>query len=672
MPHFYPGLHSGNSGPDGTWSTTMANWASWFGGSGKVVLVGEYGVVEMRRARYWRNGVTDADRARTYAACAAQWYAMGIRGLFCWAWQGGIGFDPHTAALMNGAEELAKWTDAFRASPYILARARIAVVCARKRRAPYGSRKDLWRVTDALLNAGLTPFATVFPSQVRAQPTVLRRFDAVIVYEPDLPADIAALLRSAPNVVGRLKEDLAGLDRVLAESARRVSRRPDPAGLIIGRAPGRVTVFNRSPSPFDGRVPIRLPGASKEQSIVVQGDGVKWEGQAGDLANRGLRLALAPWECREFSVKVVTAGGRRAPARVLPATERADKRRTAMPPSQAPAEKNAPIGTATIQRWSAKFRGWHYWPDYVVPPSPDDGLNFRMVDCPLVFQRPGDPKWYMFYTGFDGRGYQTALAESDDLVHWKPRGLVMSFGKPGAYDHGGVTFGGALFESYDLKAPRVLKRWNGRYWVLYGCYPKQGGYEIRPGAEGAASSEDGLTWRRESPDRPILSIDGAAEWEKDCIYQPWLLEYNGKFWDFYNAANGSREQMGAAFSNDLLHWTRYEGNPVLPNGPRGSYDEQFCSDGKVFRDGDHWVMLYFGVGRGGAHIMAAFSRDLLHWTRDPEPLYKAGGHPGGLDRKYAHKVSLVYNPANDTFYMYYCAVGDKGRGIGLLTSRPLK
>ena len=91
----------------------------------------------------------------------------------------------------------------------------------------------------------------------------------------------------------------------------------------------------------------------------------------------------------------------------------------------------------------------------------------------------------------------------------------------------------------------------------------------------------------------------------------------------------------------------------------------------MFRDGDHWVMFYFGVGRGGAHIMAAFSRDLLHWTPHPEPLYKAGGHPGGLDKTYAHKISLVYQPKNETFYMYYCAVGNKGRCIGLITSQRL-
>jgi hypothetical protein len=87
-------------------------------------------------------------------------------------------------------------------------------------------------------------------------------------------------------------------------------------------------------------------------------------------------------------------------------------------------------------------------------------------------------------------------------------------------------------------------------------------------------------------------------------------------------------------------------------------------------------MIYFGVGHHGAHIMIAFSRDLMHWTADSEPLYKAGGNPSGLDKQYAHKISLVYNPKDETFYMYYTATpGLKGttggRGIGLITSKPL-
>jgi sucrose-6-phosphate hydrolase SacC (GH32 family) len=336
-------------------------------------------------------------------------------------------------------------------------------------------------------------------------------------------------------------------------------------------------------------------------------------------------------------------------------------------------ENTQPIDTATLAKWSAPYRGWLYYPAPIIPsdykiPTAD---GFQNYDCPCVYQLEGKPDtWYMCFIGYKG-GYNSFVVESDDLVHWKNPKLAMGFGKEGEFDYGGCVIGAFLYDNYDIKAARTLKKKDGKYWTLYGCYPKQGGYEIRPGYEGVAASEDGITWTRAS-DKPILSVhqSDCKKWEKDCIYQPWLLEHEGTYYNYYNAANGGTEQMGLAFSNDLIHWVRYQFNPVLRN-QQGGYDEKFCSDGKVFRDGDHWTMFYFGVGKGGAHIMIAFSRDLVHWTTDTEPLYKAGGHPTGLDKQYAHKISLVYNPKNDTYYMYYCACGNKGRTIGLITSKKL-
>ena len=338
------------------------------------------------------------------------------------------------------------------------------------------------------------------------------------------------------------------------------------------------------------------------------------------------------------------------------------------------AEDAAAIDAGTVTRWSAPYRGWHHYPDHVIPakPSIKGHETVRMTDVPTVFQRPGDKRWYMTFIGFDGKGYQSFVAESEDLLHWTNMRLAMGYGPEGSFDHGGVVLGAYLYDAYGIKAPRVLKKYKGRFFTLYGAYPRQGGYELRPGYEGVAASDDGLLWRR-AKDEPILSVHqpDCGPWEKDCIYQPWLVEHQGKFHNFYNAANGHVEQMGLALSDDLLAWKRYARNPVIPNGPKGSYNEKFSSDGKVFRDGDHWVGFFFGVGRGGAHVMTAFSRDLYHWTVDPDPIYKAGGNPSGLDQKYAHKVSLVWNPVNDSYYMFYCAVGNKGRGIGLIASKPL-
>lgn len=331
------------------------------------------------------------------------------------------------------------------------------------------------------------------------------------------------------------------------------------------------------------------------------------------------------------------------------------------------------IDRATLDTWSAPYRSWHYWPEHVIASEPriPGHESFHNTDVPCVYQLPGETaKWHMSFIAFDGQGYNSFVADSTNLTDWVNFRRAMGFGPPATFDHGGCVIGAFLYESYDIKASRVLKVRDGKFWTLYGAYPRQGGYELRPGYEGVAVSDDGLEWRR-AQDVPILAVQDpdCGRWEKDCIYQPWLLEHRGRFFNFYNAANGSLEQTGLAFSTDLLNWMRYPGNPVIRNRP-GGYDERFASDPKVFRDGDHWTMFYFGVGRGGAHIMIAFSRDLVHWTAHPEPLYRAGEHPEGLDRQYAHKISLVYRPANDTFYLFYCAVGRQGRGIGLITSKP--
>jgi len=333
------------------------------------------------------------------------------------------------------------------------------------------------------------------------------------------------------------------------------------------------------------------------------------------------------------------------------------------------------IDPSTVKEWSAPYRNWHYYPDHVIPAEPGiTGFeDVHKVDVPTVFQLPGDDRWYMSFIGFDGQGYQSFVAESKDLINWDNMRLAMGYGPEGEFDYGGVVLGAYLYEDYNIDAPRLLKSMDGKYYSLYGAYPRQGGYELRPGYEGVACSVDGLSWQR-ARNEPILSVHqpDCGDWEKDCIYQPWLVEHEGKYYNFYNAANGKVEQLGLALSGNLLDWKRYKHNPVIPNGPKGSYNEGFSSDGKVYWDKDHWVQFFFGVGRGGAHIMVAFSRDLYHWTVDPEPLYKSGGNPSGLDSQYAHKISLVWNPGNECYYMFYNAVGEQGRGIGLITSKALK
>jgi len=338
------------------------------------------------------------------------------------------------------------------------------------------------------------------------------------------------------------------------------------------------------------------------------------------------------------------------------------------------------ISSQDIHEWSMKYRGWQHHADHVIKPDVSflgfEGI--QMTDVPTVYQLPGDELFYMSFIGFDGVGYQSFIAESTDLISWTNYRLAMGYGEQGMFDFGGVVLGAYLYESYDVDAPRVLKRVNGKFYGLYGAYATKNTYEPDPGFQGLASSVDGLVWEREKSES-ILSIYGPGmvkDWEKDSIYQPWLVYHNGMYYNFYNAKEMPQwiEQIGLATSKDMYNWTRHEDNPVLRVSERDDtiandgFDTQFAADAKVFWDKDHWVMFYFGVGKGGAHIMVAFSKDLLHWVRDPTPLYTAGENPSGLDKHYAHKISLVWDSRNERLCMFYCAVGDAGRGIGLITS----
>ena len=173
--------------------------------------------------------------------------------------------------------------------------------------------------------------------------------------------------------------------------------------------------------------------------------------------------------------------------------------------------------------------------------------------------------------------------------------------------------------------------------------------------------------------------------------QPNLVVHNGTVYDVYNAGGMNSfgkyaEESGLAtlplaqlpgidHTTNASLWKRdWEANPVIPSGPPGSADSRQAADPKVFFDDEQrvWVMLYVCNGDGtGLHagICAAYSRDLRRWDRDEYPLYRAGGHPMGIDTDHAHKISILY--VNGTGYMFYTAVGPRGRGIALLTSKPV-
>lgn len=306
----------------------------------------------------------------------------------------------------------------------------------------------------------------------------------------------------------------------------------------------------------------------------------------------------------------------------------------------------------------------------VLGPSGVHGsFDWKSVDCPFVFSANG--RFCMTYVGFDGIGYQTGLAESDDLAHWRRAGLIMARDPSSVVTRYNIALM-CILRDDALTSSAPLKKVNGRYLGAWHAYPNPG-YEQGPAVIGLAWSDDLHHWERSAP---ILTPDPDAAWEAGGLYKPYLVKSGDTYYLFYNAKNkakrGWHEQTGLATSKDLKTWTRYPGNPILTNGPKGSWDDRFASDPAVFRYGKWWALYYYGLSSDGkARDLLALGTDPYHFTKVPEIMINVGP-PGSIDETYAHKPSLI--SSKGILYHFYCAVSGKWpnelRGISVARSRP--
>jgi predicted GH43/DUF377 family glycosyl hydrolase len=305
-------------------------------------------------------------------------------------------------------------------------------------------------------------------------------------------------------------------------------------------------------------------------------------------------------------------------------------------------------------------------------------FDSHLADCPFPFYHEGS--YWMTYIGWDTTGYRTGIAQSPDLLHWTKRGLLLDRGPVGSATQHNVALT-CIARDNDLHSSGSLRPFNGRYIGTYHAYPGTG-YESGSASIGICTTTDTRHWDIRPP---VLHADPNCAWEAGGLYKSWLLEHDGTWYLFYNAKNRTegtwKEQTGFATSTDLEHWQRNPGNPVISNGPADSFDQQFASDPCVFRDGDHWVMFYFGLATDGhAREGVAFSTDLHHWTKYDNPLLDIGP-PGSIDSIHAHKPGIITR--NGVLYHFYCAVSpvspgsttevhpQEMRGITVATSAPV-
>ena len=303
----------------------------------------------------------------------------------------------------------------------------------------------------------------------------------------------------------------------------------------------------------------------------------------------------------------------------------------------------------------------------------------KKLDCPTIFRKGRN--WYMTYIVFDGRGYETWLAKSDDLLKWKVQGRLMSFSDTTDWDNNQKA-GYAVLTDPVWGGANTLHKYKGRSWMTY-IGGRDRGYESGKLAIGVAWTKKSPTKAREwqRVDKPVLkpTDPDVRWWENRKLYKSTVIHDDRKltghqFVMYYNA-NGdtsgnkpqwrSFERIGMAVSDDMIHWQRYLIEPVV------HHRLGITGDAVLQRMGGLWVMFYFGAfweGRKDAFNRFACSYDLVNWTDwTGEDLI----HPTETyDARYAHKSYVIKH--DGVVYHFYCAVdAADNRGIAVATSKDI-
>lgn len=307
----------------------------------------------------------------------------------------------------------------------------------------------------------------------------------------------------------------------------------------------------------------------------------------------------------------------------------------------------------------------------MVPPH--DTLKY---DCPTVFKY--NNQWFMTYIVYDGRGYETWLAKSENLLDWETLGTILSFNSDTTAWDSDQAAGYNSLQDITWGGSYELEKYDNKYWISYfGSNSK--GYERGLLSIGMAYTEESPAhvheWTRVK--EPVLkpTDSDVRWWENSVMYKssviqdkekltgyPFLMYYNARG-DSINPARGA-ERIGVAGSHDMINWERFIEKPMM------NHHKGITGDALIQKMNDLYVMFYFGAFWPGTEGISAWNRfacsyDLINWTdwNGPHLIEPSEEY----DNRFAHKSFVIKE--NGIVYHFYNAVNELNqRGIAVATS----
>ncbi|MEO6290373.1 MAG: glycosylase [Ginsengibacter sp.] len=166
----------------------------------------------------------------------------------------------------------------------------------------------------------------------------------------------------------------------------------------------------------------------------------------------------------------------------------------------------------------------------------------------------------IYYMFAEGKGDTAHLLTSTDRIHWTEKGnldIRRANGEP--------------IEPGPFGTPAVFKE--GGLWYLF--------YERNDSSIWLATSADLKTWTNVR-DEAVLER-GPEKYDQYGVAMNQVIKYKGLYYGYYHATafqDWSVWSTNVAVSKDLIHWKKYQNNPIIDNDKSSGI---LVNDGKQFR-----------------------------------------------------------------------------------------
>jgi len=130
------------------------------------------------------------------------------------------------------------------------------------------------------------------------------------------------------------------------------------------------------------------------------------------------------------------------------------------------------------------------------------------------------------------------------------------------------------------------------------------------------ASRNMLDWDMNAGEVVFRSSGSPGTFDANGIFSPQVYRIDGLNYLIYGGSDGVQAATGMAVSRDLINWERTDYSPILLPGGKGQWDEKNALIVSILKTDDGYLGFYEGEdGEGVYRIGLAYSHDLRHWEK---------------------------------------------------------